>query len=79
MSRNNAGDPKMGRAVHASPVITPESVLFGSDDGWFYALDRLSGQLLWKEEVAGLVRSSPLVIGDGVCFGGQYFYKIVSG
>jgi outer membrane protein assembly factor BamB len=34
-----------------------------------YALNALSGELIWKFETEGLIHSSPLVIGDKILFG----------
>jgi outer membrane protein assembly factor BamB len=57
-------------------VITPEQVLFGCDDGGFFALNKSTGELMWKTQTDGPVRTSPLVTENAVYFGGQYLYKI---
>lgn len=36
--------------VRFAPVIWEKHVLFGSDDGYFYCVDLLSGKLIWKKQ-----------------------------
>lgn len=58
-----------GAAVTSSPSVTETRVLFGSRDGFLYALDRETGGLLWKAAGPGGVGSSPAVLGGTVYFG----------
>lgn len=46
-------------------------VYVGSDDRNLYAIDRQSGDVLWKYETAGFVGTSPFVV-DGVIYFGSY-------
>ena len=39
-------------AVEGPPTIAGDYVVFGSKDGWIYALSRSGGQLLWKNMAA---------------------------
>src|SRR6266540_7476581 len=41
-----------GDAVTANPVVVGSTVFVGSWDGFFYALDRVTGQPRWKFEIA---------------------------
>ncbi|MCH7801466.1 MAG: PQQ-like beta-propeller repeat protein, partial [Chloroflexi bacterium] len=56
--------------VRAAPAIGHDgAILFGSNDGFFYALDLATGRLKWKYEAKEMIRSSPAVVGDLVIFG----------
>lgn len=48
-----------GDAVTANPIVVGSSVYVGSWDGFFYALDRGTGQLRWKYQVAAQPAVSP--------------------
>jgi len=50
-----------GNKIRSTPVLFGESVYFGSDDGYLYALDSASGKLKWKFKAAGAVSSSPAI------------------
>ncbi len=50
--------------VTSSPAIAGEIVLFGCRDGNVYALDRASGDLLWKFPATAGIGASPAVIGE---------------
>ena len=45
-------------------------VYFGANDGWLYALDKSSGNLVWRTGLDDMIRSTPLVW-DGVLFVGD--------
>ena len=57
------------RAIRSSAVVIENKVLFGSDDGNFYALDAETGTTVWTFETERQVRTSPLVA-DGVVYFG---------
>lgn len=48
-----------GDAVTANPIVVGSTVYVGSWDGFFYALDRASGQLRWKYQIAPQPAVSP--------------------
>ena len=56
--------------VASRPAVTDDQVYFGNDNGTFYAIDRVSGELVWSfaTESANLP-SSPVIAGDIVVFG----------
>ncbi len=57
------------RAIASSAVVVGDKVLFGSDDGNFYALDTETGDTVWTYEIGRQIRTSPLVA-DGVVYFG---------
>jgi eukaryotic-like serine/threonine-protein kinase len=50
-----------GSAIYSSPVISGNSIYFGSSDNNLYAVEKTSGKLLWKFATGGQVNSSPAV------------------
>ncbi len=66
------------------PAVTADRIFFGLDNGIFYAIDRVSGELVWSFETESLnLPSSPVVADDIVIFGsfagGVYGLDIDSG
>jgi outer membrane protein assembly factor BamB len=57
-------------AYTSSPVVVDSVVLFGSGDGFLYALELASGREIWRFGTGGRIRSSPAVEG-GVVFVGS--------
>ncbi|MDG6224991.1 MAG: PQQ-binding-like beta-propeller repeat protein [Candidatus Thermoplasmatota archaeon] len=55
--------------VLSSPSFFDSGLLIGSDDGWLYCLDPLTGELNWKFKTGGSIQSTPLIVGDRVYFG----------
>ena len=65
-------------AWFSSPTVSDQTVYFGSDDDYLYALNALTGQLRWKFKTGDVVYSSPAVA-DGVVFVGShdhYLYAV---
>jgi outer membrane protein assembly factor BamB len=57
--------------VFSSPAIAADgSVVFGSEDGKLYALDR-QGELLWSFQAGGPIFSSPAIASDGTVYVGS--------
>lgn len=59
---------KTNAAIRSTPVVSGNTVFFGSCDHFFYALDKSSGKELWKYETGGAVNSSAAVSGNSVFF-----------
>ena len=73
-----------GSEVHSSPAVSDEwEVLYiGSNDGYLYALDSVTGAFLWKYATNDTGRSWPVVAGRIVYSGSNYrgtVYAIESG
>jgi eukaryotic-like serine/threonine-protein kinase len=65
-------------AWFSSPTVSSETVYCGSDDGYLYALNALTGELKWKLKTGDVVYSSPAVA-DGVVYVGShdgYLYAV---
>ncbi len=62
----------------SSPVVSGETVYFGSGDTNIYALDAATGSLKWKFKTGDVVHASP-AISDGTLFVGSwdsFFYAL---
>jgi len=57
------------KPVRSSPATDGEVVVFGSDGGGIYAVERLSGKLRWKYQAAASIFATP-VLSNGVCIVG---------
>ena len=44
--------PDRVNLIHATPAVSNGIVYFGSENGWFYALNASDGSLIWKKELA---------------------------
>jgi outer membrane protein assembly factor BamB len=67
--------------IASSPAVWNDLTVFGSKDGFLYALETQTGKLRWKTAV-GEVVTAPPVIGDGVvCIqsGATFALDIASG
>lgn len=53
----------------SSPAVNEKLVLIGSRDKHLHAIDRQTGEGVWKFATGGRVESSPIVFSDGVVFG----------
>lgn len=51
-------------AVHSSPALTPDMLIFGGGDGFLYVLDPASGKKLAEIDLGAAVYSSPAVSGN---------------
>jgi hypothetical protein len=54
----------------AAPVVLADTVIWNAKPGKIYGIDRTTGELLWKTEIAAPVLSSPVVV-DGVLVQGD--------
>jgi outer membrane protein assembly factor BamB len=55
--------------VWTTPIIVGDVTLWTTKPGYIYALDRYTGEFLWKQKVGGPALSSPLLV-DGVLIQG---------
>lgn len=57
---------------HSAPVFDEEKIYYGADNGYFYAVNKRSGAVVWEfqtgESIKGIV-SSPVLTETGVIFG----------
>jgi outer membrane protein assembly factor BamB len=62
-------------AAKSSPVVAGDTVYVGSDESFFYAIGRNSGEVNWKSEIKGTsngIHGSPAVGPDGRVYIGAY-------
>ena len=57
---------KIPGAISATPVVTPEHVVVGSQDGLFRCLDLGSGEVKWLEPTDAPIKLQPWVLGHTV-------------
>jgi outer membrane protein assembly factor BamB len=69
---------KTAAAVVSSPVVSGDTIYFGSTDHSFYALDKHTGALRWKFATKGRIASTPAVVEGRVYFGSydSQFYAL---
>jgi outer membrane protein assembly factor BamB len=70
--------PLVGEYAVSSPAVADGKVYFGLDNGYVYALDAFTGDIVWSYKTEGAVESSP-AISDGLLFVGSddgYLYAI---
>jgi outer membrane protein assembly factor BamB len=69
-----SGEVKWGFGFSGDGVMA----YFGSWDGHMYAIDLLSGEIVWKYKTDNIVYTTPLVTLDGIFFGSydKYFYHL---
>jgi outer membrane protein assembly factor BamB len=52
--------------IHGSPAVDDHHVYIGDYSGYLYAVDKLSGGLVWENQLGGSIGASPVVLGDFV-------------
>ncbi len=67
-----------GGAVYSSPVIYDGVVYIGTNDGYLYAIDKVTGEVRWKFNAESAVGSSPAITTAAVYFAGRdgRFYSL---
>ena len=50
---------KTAAPVRSTVVTVGNALYFGSNDGWFYALNKQNGKLIWKTDCGSALSSSP--------------------
>ena len=67
---------KMSDLTWAGVLTTASNVLFsGGNEGYFYALDARTGNLLWKTQLGAVIRSGPM----SLCGGGKQYVAVTAG
>ncbi|HEX9972469.1 MAG TPA: PQQ-binding-like beta-propeller repeat protein [bacterium] len=64
--------------IRSSPAMKHDKIVFGCDDGFVYAVERLTGAITWKFKTGASVQATP-VIGDTIVYVGSLdknFYAI---
>lgn len=72
-------DFNLNKEIPRQPFINGDRVYFGvSTSGNVYALDLLTGQLIWRTTVPNerLTRHSPIVVGDALYVAGDSLHKL---
>lgn len=64
--------PEDNSGIHGTPAVVDGRVFIGAYDGWMYALDAGSGELLWDRKLGGSIGASPAVHGDVVLIAVEY-------
>ena len=59
-------EKELRKPVRSSPATDGEVIVFGSDGGGIYAVERLSGKLRWKYQATASIFATP-VLSSGVC------------
>lgn len=57
---------------HSAPVLDEKNVYYGADNGWFYAVDKTTGEKRWEFQTGDSLKgifSSPVLTNQGVIFG----------
>ncbi len=69
--------------IHSSPATDGNVIVFGCDDGTFYALDIRTGNLRWKARTGGSIFSSPAISAGRVIIGSMdhmlYAFNVADG
>ena len=55
--------------IYATPAMDSESIYVGSEDHYFYAVDKSTGQIRWKFKTGGAVHSSATLVDNTIVFG----------
>jgi outer membrane protein assembly factor BamB len=55
-----------GRGFHATPVLSRDTLFIGAYNGWFYALNKESGQPRWAFALGKAIGASALIDGEYV-------------
>lgn len=60
------------RGVHSTPCVDQERVYFGAYDGFFYALEARTGELVWESQLGQWIGSSPALCPELVLVGVEF-------
>lgn len=57
------------QGIHATPALDRDRVYIGAYDGWLYAVNRATGQLVWQTQLGHWIGSSPVIWRDRIYVG----------
>ncbi len=63
-------EKELRKPARSSPASDGEVIAFGSDDGWIFAVERLTGKLRWKYQGGASIFATP-VLWEGICVVGS--------
>jgi outer membrane protein assembly factor BamB len=58
-------------AIYSTAAVDDKRVIYGSQDGNIYCLDRAGGKLLWNFPTGDMANGSPVIVGGLVLVGGS--------
>lgn len=61
--------------IRSSPALKNDKIVFGCDDGFVYAVEKLTGSIIWKFKTGASVQATP-VIGDSIVYVGSLDKKL---
>lgn len=69
-------DPEMwhlsqGGGLYTAPIMLGDVIFFGAFDSYFYALNKITGAVVWKFKTGDVVISSPALENNMIVFGSQ--------
>ncbi|KAF2956887.1 PQQ-binding-like beta-propeller repeat protein [Marinitoga sp. 38H-ov] len=62
----------IGVPLYSSPAIGVDAIYIGATDGYFYSIDKDSGNLNWKYQVSEKIKASPVLDNSGNIYFGAY-------
>lgn len=68
---------KTGKGVASSPMLVGDTIYFGSKDGNFYALDKKTGNELWKYNTGNPILSQAAALDNAIFFCSKEVYYAV--
>lgn len=58
--------PESGNGIHGTASVDEKKVFIGAYNGYLYALDKMTGELLWANPVGDFIGASPLIANGAV-------------
>lgn len=58
--------------IHGSPAIDDRNAYIGDYSGWLYAIDKLTGALVWESQLGGSIGASPVLLGEFLFIAVEY-------
>jgi outer membrane protein assembly factor BamB len=58
--------------IHGSPAVDERNAYIGDYSGWLYAIDKLTGALVWEIQLGGSIGASPVLLGEFLFIAVEY-------